>query len=160
MRSSEIAYDRAMDELFGLPAHPLLVHFPVVAVPAFTLLALAMVFLPSFRDRFGKAVAAFGLLAALGTILAAQSGEAMAERWFNRELVQTHQSLGETLRILVLGLSVAVIGMVANAKRSSSTGKDPVSLFLSAGVLLLAVLSAIWTIRTGHEGARLTWENR
>lgn len=149
-----------MDELFGLPAHPLLVHFPVVAVPAFTLLALAMVFVPSFRERFGKVVAGFGLIAALGTILAAQSGEAMAERWFNRELVETHESLGETLRILVLALTVAVIGLVANAKRSSATGKDPMSLFVSAGVLVLAVLTAIWTIRTGHEGARLTWENR
>ncbi len=149
-----------MDELFGLPAHPLLVHFPVVAIPTFTLLALAMVLVPSFRDRFGKVIAVFGLVAALGTIFAAQSGEAMAERWFNRELVETHESLGETLRFLVIALSVVVIGLVANAKRSSATGKDPASLLLSAGVLVLAVLSAIWTIRTGHEGARLTWENR
>lgn len=148
-----------MEELFGLPAHPLLVHFPVVAIPALTLMAFAMVVSPSFRRRYGQAISLFGIVTTIATILAAQSGEALADTFFNADAVDTHRSLGETLRLFVLGLTLTVIASTVMIRREGATGKEVPAIAVSITVFALAVLSAIWTIRTGHEGARLTWGN-
>jgi len=147
-----------MDELFGLPAHPLLVHFPVVAIPALTLFAIVCAVRPSFRERYGMAIIAFAVLTAVSTLLAAQSGEAILEDYFDKPKAETHQSLGETLRILVLALTASLIASVVLSRRGDISEKDPRVRFVNLGVLVLAILSAIWTIRTGHEGAKLTWD--
>jgi len=151
-------YGTNMDELFGLPAHPLLVHFPVVAIPALTILAVVAAIRPSFRQRFGIPIVLFGAVTAIATFLAAQSGEAILEDWSNKALAETHKSLGETLRILVLGLVTLLSVSVILGRREGIPEKDPRVLFTNLGVLVLAILSAIWTIRTGHEGAKLTWD--
>ena len=146
-----------MEQLFGLPAHPLLVHFPIVAIPTLALLGLIMIVMPSFRDRFGKAIIALGVVTSVATVLAAQSGQALLDTYANGDFVDEHKRLGETLRLFVLGLTVSIIGLMLTAKRSTSTGRDPVSLLMSALVAALSILSLIWAIRTGHEGARLRW---
>lgn len=146
-----------MEKLFGLPAHPLLIHFPIVAIPTLCLVGLLMVLWPSFRQKYVAAAAVFGLITAVATILAAQSGEALAETYSNTDFLEKHKSLGETLRLLVIGLALAVSALMVATKRSASTGKDPFSMVASLAVLVLAVLSAIWAIRTGHEGANVTW---
>lgn len=146
-----------MEQLFGLPAHPLLVHFPIVAIPTLALLALIMIVMPSFRDRFGKAIMALGFVTAAATIFAAQSGQALLDTYSNGDFVDEHKALGETLRLFVLGLTVSIVGLVMVDRRSASTGRDPVSLVMSVIVAALAILSLIWAIRTGHEGARLRW---
>ena len=146
-----------MEELFGLPAHPLIVHFPVVAIPAFTLMAFAMVISPSFRRRYGQAISLFGIVTTIATILAAQSGQAFLDTFFNPEPVDKHKSLGETLRLFVLGLTLAVIASTVLIRREGSSGKEVPAVLVSVSVLVLAILSTVWTIRTGHEGARLTW---
>lgn len=42
-----------LENLFGLPAHPLLVHLPVVMVPIAATMALLMTIRPAWLDRFG-----------------------------------------------------------------------------------------------------------
>ena len=146
-----------MEQLFGLPAHPLLVHFPIVAIPTLALLALIMIVMPSFRERFGMAIMALGIVTSVATIFAAQSGQALLDTYTNGDFVDEHKSLGETLRLFVLGLTVSIIGLVFAAKRSAATGRDPVSLVLGLAVAAFAILSLVWAIRTGHQGARLQW---
>ena len=42
-----------MDTFAGLPAHPLLVHAPVVLVPVVALLVILMIVRPQWLERFG-----------------------------------------------------------------------------------------------------------
>jgi hypothetical protein len=54
-----------MIEILGLPAHPLLVHLPVVLVPALILAVLGYVLIPPVRVRIGWLVMVLSVLAPL-----------------------------------------------------------------------------------------------
>ena len=55
-----------IDKLFGLPAHPLLVHVPVVLVPLAALMAIAFAIRPAWLDRFGWWLVAVSGVGAVG----------------------------------------------------------------------------------------------
>lgn len=147
-----------MSRLFGLPAHPLLVHFPVVAIPALSIIALFIAFRPSFRERYGLPTVLLGVVTTIATFLAAASGESLSDEFgFTDEVIGDHRSLGETLRLFVLGLTVTIIGVVAAARRVSEGDRSPAVLPLGVLVLAFSALSMVWVIRTGHAGASSVW---
>lgn len=148
-----------MLRLFDLPAHPLLVHFPVVAIPALSIIAIVIALRPSFRDRFGVAAIVLGAVTTVATFLAVSSGQALADEFqLDDEFIGTHRQLGETLRFFVLGLTVSLVGLVGAARRPQAGDRDPLSMAMAALGIVLAALSIIWVIRTGHEGAKSVWE--
>ena len=58
-----------MDTFAGLPAHPLLVHAPVVLVPVVALLVILMIVRPQWLERFGwLAVGLAGLALVTGVL--------------------------------------------------------------------------------------------
>lgn len=69
-----------MDTITGLPAHPLMVHLPVVLVPLAALGALVLALRPRWQPTFGPLLAAVTGLGLVGTLLASSSGEALEER--------------------------------------------------------------------------------
>lgn len=147
-----------MPEIFGLPAHPFLIHFPIVAIPTVTILAFIAVARSSFRERYGLPIFALTVVSTVSAILAVWSGQALSETYTNTDFLAQHRSTGEALRLIMIGLSVAIGGLlVADRRRDTDGGTDPLTLLTSVAVLVLAILSTIWTIRTGHEGARLRW---
>ena len=42
-----------IETFFGLPAHPLMVHLPVVLIPLAGIIAIVFAFRPAWLDRFG-----------------------------------------------------------------------------------------------------------
>ena len=149
---------RHMLRLFDLPAHPLLIHFPIVAIPTLCIIGLIMAFVPSFRERYGIAAVLLGIVTTIATFFAAASGQALADEFqFGDEIIGTHRELGETLRLFVLGLTVALVVMVALGRRQADSPRDPATLLSSVGAIAFAILSMIWVIRTGHEGASSVW---
>jgi len=147
-----------MLRLFGLPAHPLLVHFPVVAIPTLSLVALIMAIRPAFRERYGIAISLLGVVTTIATFLAAASGEALSDEFgFTDEVIGDHRSLGETLRLFVLGLTVTVVALTAFGRRGNDNEKNPAVLPLGVITFVFAALSLVWTIRTGHAGASSVW---
>lgn len=147
-----------MLRLFGLPAHPLLVHFPVVAIPTLSLVALIMAIRPAFRERYGIAISLLGVVTTIATFLAAASGEALSDEFgFTDEVIGDHRSLGETLRLFVLGLTVTVVALTAFGRRGNDNEKSPAVLPLGVITFVFAALSLVWTIRTGHAGASSVW---
>ncbi len=65
--------------LFGLPAHPLLLHAPVVLIPLLGIAAIALVIRRDWLTRYGVALA-IGAIVTLGaTNLAVGAGEAFRE---------------------------------------------------------------------------------
>jgi hypothetical protein len=65
---------------FGLPAHPLLVHIPVVLVPLLGVAVVVLALRPAWRARYGPAAAVSAVVTMVGAILAAGAGEALRDR--------------------------------------------------------------------------------
>lgn len=147
-----------METIFDLPAHPLMVHFPVVAIPVLALLGLVMAARPRFREHYSLPVLALGVITVVATFMAARSGEALVESFgLSDEFIDPHRDLGNMLRFFVLGLTLAIGGMVAVNKRATSTGTDPLAIVAAVLVVGFSLLSLVWTVRTGHEGAKAVW---
>lgn len=165
-----------MEKLFGLPAHPLLVHAPVALSPLVAVFCGFVLFKPAWRARLGWwAVGATGVLAVM-YFLARESGEALEEA-IETGAVKRHAELADwafrfsvLTFVLVLATVVmsrrsvrvptvsAVPGEPAIAMTGGATATTPAVRALSALSLVLAVLTVVWTIRTGHEGAKVVWD--
>jgi mono/diheme cytochrome c family protein len=147
-----------METIFDLPAHPLIVHFPVVAIPALALLGLVMSVRPRFRTNYALPILVLGVVTVVATFVAAKSGEELAESiGVTDDFIDPHRDLGNMLRFFVLGLVASIAAMVAVNKRSTATGRDPGAVAAAVVVVVFASLSIVWTIRTGHEGAKAVW---
>ena len=58
-----------MDTISGLPAHPLLVHVPVVLLPLAAVGVIVMLIRPAWHRRYRWAVLTIGAVGTLGAIL-------------------------------------------------------------------------------------------
>jgi hypothetical protein len=154
---------------FGLPAHPLIVHLPVVLIPVTALLAVTAVVWRRHRGVLSLMVAGLAMVGALSAILAAGSGEALQERIGEGDpLIARHAELGESLRLFaVLFAGAAVLFAVQNRPEWLRVGADTslgrlarsrgAAVATTALVLATAALSVTWTVRTGHSGAEAVW---
>lgn len=153
-----------MEKLFDLPAHPLLVHAPVILVPLLSIAVVVLAARPAWRKRVGPWTFLVAIGTSLSFMLAFQSGEAFKtalERNPSFEAdIQTHQNLAETTRLFLLGMVVAlVVTYVLDWRtRRAGSGDDRPALAMSCVSAVLGVLATIWIIRTGHAGAKLVWE--
>ncbi|MCC6832524.1 MAG: hypothetical protein IT200_14365 [Thermoleophilia bacterium] len=156
--------------VFGLPAHPFLVHVPVVLIPLTALVALVVVFLPRHRRPLSLMVAGLAIVSAIGAILAAGSGEALEEALEERNpLVHDHAELGEGTRTFAILFAIAAIAFAIHHwpdRLRLGPGSGPgrlvrhrrVFAVTAAAMLLTAGLATAWTIRTGHSGAKAVWQ--
>jgi uncharacterized membrane protein len=83
-----------MDRIFGLPAHPLLVHIPVALIPLSALGAIVIAVSERWRRRIGWVVVGVAGFAAIASQLAVTSGEELEEAVDESELVHRHAELG------------------------------------------------------------------
>lgn len=149
-----------METLFDLPAHPLMVHLPVVAIPVLAIGAVIAVLHRPTRARYGSALMVLAVVAVVATFVAANSGAALADGLdYPESQIGDHRDLGNTLRWFVLGLGVATLGHLgwvstARGERLPSWVSPAVRVL----VVVFALLSLVWVIRTGHEGAKSVWE--
>jgi uncharacterized membrane protein len=145
---------------FGLPAHPLLLHVPVILVPLAGLGALALVLRPAWIERHGPLVGIVAVAATAATILTVGAGEAFrADRGGGgpageAQRLEDHAQAGETLRILIVLFTLALLGWLFLHRRRLG---GPAAVALRIAVAGLAVASIFFVIRTGHLGAKLTW---
>jgi Predicted membrane protein (DUF2231) len=154
----------ALTSIFGLPAHPLFAHIPVVLIPLAAIGAVAMLW-PSVRDRIGWVVVGLVFVAGISTQLAVDSGQGLQEYVRETRLMKDHVRMGENIRPWVLLMFLALLGvmLVARAARrrgAAPEGRDPLRI---AGISL-AVLSVLfsgmaisWTYQIGHSGSKAVW---
>ena len=170
-----------MDKISGLPAHPLLVHIPVVLVPLAAIGALAMAFWPWLRARIGWIVAGLAVLGGLGAILAASAGEALQEGERESSAIRHHAELGEGARNFSILFAILVVVFVAGewwlnrraaagTATASADGSEQAAPATTGGwkkwaLPVLAVLtigSGAWAtysvIDAGHTGAKSAWQ--
>ena len=146
-----------MESIFDLPAHPLFVHFPIVLVPLTTLGVIVALARPDWRHRFGPAMVVGAFIGMVATILAAASGEPFNELLPLGDVADKHRNLGERARLLTILFFVATTAMVG-VERSSRDISPTAQRVVAVIVAMLGVLATVWIIRTGHEGARITWD--
>lgn len=105
------------DLIGGVPAHPLLVHFAVVLLPLSALGLLVILFVPKLRRSLGWLVM-LGLAAAAGaSLLAKETGEALAELV---GLPERHADLGDKLPVFAALLFIVALAwylLAQNADR-------------------------------------------
>jgi hypothetical protein len=142
-------------EINGLPLHALVVHAAVVFGPLSALAGLVYA-VPRWRDK-ARWPLVVSVLIAVGAIWVAYlSGEQVEEaNEFGgplEALLETHEERAEMLRLLMSGYAVAAL---LAAWQHARTG--PVRFVLTALVVVLAVLAAVWTVLTGDAGAQIAW---
>jgi len=153
-----------LENLFGLPAHPLLVHLPVVMVPIAAAMAIAMTIRPAWLDRFGWWLVGTSGLGFVGAILAAGSGEALEERVRESEILEHHTELGETAR-LVAGILFVIALLVVGKNADESNGvtnfmKSKVGVAVVSAALVVSAGAAAYTmVDAGHQGAKASWHD-
>ena len=149
-----------MGELFGTPAHPLLVHIPIVLLPLLAIAAIVMAAKPALRRRLTWALAGSTLVTAAVTYWATRSGNRLrhALQPALGSKANRHMELGNQTAVLATAFFVGTALMVVMEKSilpRKATKRS--AIVLASVVALIGVVAALWVIRTGHEGARITW---
>jgi len=159
-----------MGELFGTPAHPMLVHIPVVLLPLLAVAAIAMAAKPNLRRRFDWVLLGATLVIAAATWWATQAGERLRDALQPAlgSKADRHIELGnQTATLAWIFFAGAICMVVMNrwllprlAKRTEVSSVLPAraAVVFACLVAIVGVASAVWVIRTGHEGARITWD--
>jgi hypothetical protein len=147
-----------IDTAFGLPAHPLLLHVPVVFVPILGLATLVIAGNTRLFERYLLPVAAFSVVTMAATILAAGAGEAFRE---DREphipeamksTLQNHADAGDTLRLTMVVLTLVLVVALF-------TKRNAAQIVLRVLTVLLALTAIFFVIRAGHLGSELVWSD-
>jgi hypothetical protein len=167
-----------MDTIGGAPAHPLLVHVPVVLLPLAALGVIVMLIKPAWHRRYRWAVLTIGAVGAIGAIWSASAGEDLEgrlRRAGERNTWEDHAEAGETARnvailfAILLAAYVLIPWYLERRDRARQAKVDaPVAspsavprwamIGLSVLVLAGAVGSVATVIDAGHSGAKSVWE--
>ncbi len=166
-----------LEKLFGLPAHPLLVHLPVVLIPLSGIIAIVFAFKSAWLDRYGWHLVVLSFVGAIGGVFAAGSGEGLEA--IQRRAGETasaaaedHFELGETARnmgllFFLIVFAVVAVRWYARKQAAKDGGAESVwskvntkgAAIAMAALLVLSAGAATYSIsKAGHQGAKLVWE--
>lgn len=173
----------SIDTIYGLPAHPLFVHIPVVGIPLVALLFIAYLVLPAKREGLFWPAAIGIVFVTIATILAASTGESLEEQLSAEDrrssVLHHHTELGDQTRAIVILFALAALAFLAldwwrrtqrdttgaqtaaNALTAALAQPTITKLVLGLGVLavLLGGVATVWDVRTGHAGAKAAWSD-
>ena len=173
---------RRVKSIFGLPAHPLLVHIPVVLLPLCAVGVVVMAIKRSWHERFRWAVLAVGTVGAIGAVFAASAGESFEEQIESvegREAARAwheHAEQGETARTFALLFLSALVAFVVvpwwlERRNRRDVAAEPVTdssstslvralrIGAAALALLAGAASVVTIVQAGHSGADAVWED-
>jgi MFS family permease len=151
-----------IEDLFGLPAHPLVVHAAVVLLPLAALATFACAAIPRARRVYAPVALALALAATAAVGLAQGSGEALEERVDETELVEEHTERGERVLPWAIAVTAGAAAVMASP-RLARRRRTSVTTMITAAVVavsLVAGVGATWTVvDVGHSGAKATWND-
>jgi hypothetical protein len=164
-------------QISGLPAHVLIVHFVVVAVPLTALLLVAAAVWPAARARLGGWLPLLALVTLASVPLATHAGEWLERRVGPDPLVRRHAELGDTLLPWAIGLAVVAVAvwaldrrparvhaLAATADRPADArpawAGTPARVVLAVLALVVAVGAVVQVYRIGESGSKAAWHDR
>ncbi len=143
--------------------HPLIIHFPIVLLLLTPFLVLISATLPPRRS--GPYLMAAMIILLFGTaslFLAAATGEAageLAERGGGVDKVlAAHQDLAGETRMIFLGLSAILIGILFLPRLLHRPQTRIFSTMLPLAFLALYSVGILFLVNTAHQGGRLVHE--
>ena len=157
-----------LNSLFGLPAHPLLVHAAVVLLPLAAIGTIAIAVWGDARRRIGWIVVVLGFAAFGFTLLAQESGSTLEEQVDESPLSEDHGQMGESMPWFALPIPIfATAVMVLDRKRTKDEAAGvaqpawmgPAVIVVSAAAVLSSVVGTVRVAQVGHSGAKATWED-
>jgi uncharacterized membrane protein len=146
--------------IFGLPAHPLVVHAVVVLVPLSALAGLVVSVWPAARERYAPLALGVATLALISVPLATHTGEQLEGHVHPSAFVERHTAMADGLlpfvALLWLALAVLVLARWLRKSREVSWARY---LAGAAAVVTVAgaAASGIQVARIGDSGARAAW---
>lgn len=157
-----------MESFFGLPAHPLFVHAPVVFMPLALLLALAMAVKGDWRRVAGWTLPLVALITFIMSFVAKLSGEALDEAVNKKYPVDAsaHEDLGDQTVLFIFLFLISTLvqfGLDFFQRKAAEGSPNWLGTARIVGqvlVLVFAVLATIWMVMTGHAGATLVHEGK
>jgi len=154
-----------MDTLFGLPAHPLVVHGAVVLVPLAAIGTITIALWGEARRRVGWIVVGLGAAAFVFTLMAQASGGSLEEKVDESPQSEEHREQGDTMPWLALPIVITAAGvMVLDRRRTSGDAESqpswmgPAVIVVSAAAVLASVVGTVFIAQVGHSGAKATWQ--
>lgn len=158
-------------DIFGLPAHVLIVHAAVVLTPMAVLLTLAFALHPRSRYLTRWPTAALAV-AATGSVWGARLTGGDLEERVNAggpiaEMIEKHEERGEMLALIMIAyVVVTLVGVLLLAGPSGLvSGRGAVDgrgVAIEKGLPVLLVIASVvamvWVMLTGDAGARAVWD--
>jgi len=151
-----------INTLFGLPAHPLIVHAAVVLLPIAAIGLIVVALVRRWRRHYAPVIFAVALAATIAVGLAQQSGESLEGEVQRTEQLEEHTEQGES--VLPWAIAVTIISAAVAAEPFVRDRLGRVSPRIVAAVLIttsvVAGMGATWTvIDVGHSGATSVWHD-
>jgi glucan phosphoethanolaminetransferase (alkaline phosphatase superfamily) len=152
-----------INSLFGLPAHPLVVHAAVVMLPLAAILTLVVAIWPGSRKWWAPLALGLAFVSTFAVGLAQQSGEQLQEQVKNTQLVRDHAAMGQTVfpwAVAVTIMAAIVVAIEPLSRRYPNTKLKGRGAHIALVVVTAVVASgAMYTIiQVGHSGAKATWD--
>jgi uncharacterized membrane protein len=157
------------DTLAGIPAHPLIIHIPVVFIPLTLVVAIAAVAWRSRRRELSLVALGAATIGMLGAQLATMSGESLQEQLPRSPLIHDHAELGDGARTLAIIVFLAAVAFAAREFRdrlprsaagvARAAGRPAAAVALSVVLLATSAAATAWTVRAGHMGAKAAWHD-
>ncbi|MCX6531273.1 MAG: hypothetical protein NTY54_02990 [Actinobacteria bacterium] len=156
----------AISNLFGLPAHPFLVHIPIVLIPLATITAVASIN-KKFRAQMLLLTAAMSVVGLAFLSLAAGAGESLQHDLPRSQAIREHAESGEKSQGPTAVFAFAAVGAVlageATKRKFVYKGKS-LPKWSATALLLLTVVggiaSTVAVSQAGHSGAKSVWDSR
>jgi uncharacterized membrane protein len=159
----------SLDSIAGIPAHPLIVHVPVVFIPLTLVVAVAAVAWRARRRELSLVALGTAVVGMLGAQLATMSGESLEEQIPPSPVIHDHAELGEGARTLAIIVVLAAAAFTAREFRdrfprgaagaARAAGRPAVAVALSVLLLATSASATAWTVRAGHMGAKAAWHD-
>jgi hypothetical protein len=155
--------------LFGLPAHPLLVHAVVVLVPLCALGVAVSALWPAARWRLAWVVLGLTIVSVALVPFATGSGEVLEEMVKENGLVERHAELGDDYLPYAFGLLVGAVGVAGlqwieggpAGQGGFHAPRRHAPRWLVIVVIVVALVSSsaatYQMVLVGHSGAAATW---
>ena len=149
------------DLVNGIPVHPLVVHAAVVLIPLTALGLIMMAIWPRFSARHGWLVVASGVVAAVSSVAAKESGEVLEGRV--GEPGYDHAELGDVMPIFaaVLLAVVVVLWLIDRRTRADGPGgRRGLRIAVAVVGVMVALANLVWVYRVGDSGAKSVWSGQ
>ncbi|WP_243635576.1 DUF2231 domain-containing protein [Kocuria tytonicola] len=163
---NDVEDERVLTTIAGLPAHPLLVHLSVVAVPLGAVLLLLWALVPRWRAQLRAVTVGVTAVAFLASVVAKSTGEALLPAMGLSEHspgeVGPHAQYADLLVVAVglcLGAGVCLYAAERWLTPQRFARRDTLVLVLRVLAVLVALFALVMTALTGHAGAQLVWGN-